>query len=363
MGNGGFIPVLIGPLSGPVHGVFIINNALHAAMVQHGLSPMTIDLSPGLRSRGPAYHLVRMARTVAGVLRVLGAALAGKRLRAVMHLDGGAGLIYNIVLTLALRATGQAVLFYHHSSSYVLATNVWMRILLKLAGRAPQVFCSPQMAQLFLDRYGVQATAVIINNAAWISPPPKTPAPAGDGRLRLGFLGALSLEKGLGRAVETLRVLRGRGVAAELALAGAPHDPAMHKTIDAAAQEFGPALRVCGVVQGPDKARFLAGLDYCLFPSLYPHETQSLVVPEALSYGAPVIACDHRFVAEVVGQGGFLVSPADDYAAAAANWIQQGDAAARRPAARQQFDASHRTAAGQVDRLIAWSRGDLAGLA
>src|SRR6478609_1750354 len=103
MGDSRVIPVLIGPMSGPVHGVSIINNALRAAMVQRGLSSAIIDLSPGFRSRGLAYHVARMARTTSGVLRILGAAMAGKRRRHIMHLDGGAGLVYNIVLALALR--------------------------------------------------------------------------------------------------------------------------------------------------------------------------------------------------------------------------------------------------------------------
>ncbi len=58
--------------------------------------------------------------------------------RRVMHLDGGSGLVYNIALALALRLTGQAVLFYHHSSRYVLAESTLMCALLRVAGSAPQ---------------------------------------------------------------------------------------------------------------------------------------------------------------------------------------------------------------------------------
>jgi alpha-1,6-mannosyltransferase len=180
-----------------------------------------------------------------------------------------------------------------------------------------------------------------------------------DGRLRLGFLSALSLDKGVGRAIETLRVLRQRGVAAELALAGAASDATARELVERAATELGPALTVLGVVQGASKDSFLAGLDYFLFPSLYPHETQSLVVPEALSAGVPVIAYDHRFVGEVVGRGGLLVPPTADYAAQAAQWIVEGasELQERRQRARGQFEAERARADGQVDRLIAWIAG------
>jgi glycosyltransferase involved in cell wall biosynthesis len=360
MGDERVLPVLIGPFSGPIHGVSVINNALHALMVQRGLRPAIIDLSPGSRSRGPAYHAVRTARAAWGVLRILAMALSRTRRRYVMHLDGGSGLVYNIALALALRVTGQAVLFYHHSSRYVLADSALMRLLLRFAGSAPQLFCSGRMAALFFEWYRPRGQALVINNAAWVTPAPGTEARAKDGRLRLGFLSALSLEKGLGRAVETLRTLRRRGVPAELAIAGAVSDPAARQLIDRAGAEFGSALRIQGVLQGPESDAFRARLDYFLFPSLYPHETQSLVVPEALSAGVPVIAYDHRFVGEAVGEGGLLIPPAAEYAAAAADWIQagEGDLKERQRGARRQFEASRAEAAGQMDRLIAWCVGE-----
>jgi glycosyltransferase involved in cell wall biosynthesis len=359
MGDKPILPVLVGPFSGPVQGVSIIANALRALMENRGLAPAIIDLSPGRQPRGLGYHAVRAARTAWGLSRILVWALLGPPRRYVMNLDGGAGLIYNIALTLALRLTSQPVLFYHHSSQYVLKDSALMRLLLRLAGKAPQVFCSEKMARLFSQRYGGQGEALIINNAAWVAPAPDLPMRQNDGRLRLGFLSALSLEKGLGRAIEALRLLRERGVLAQLELAGAASDPQAEALIARARQEFGDALIVRGVVQGGDKARFLSNLDYFLFPSLYPHETQSLVVPEALSAGVPVIAFDHRFVGEVLGEGGLLLPSSANFSMAAADWIAagQGTAEERRRSARGQFEAGRREAAGQVDRLVAWSQG------
>src|SRR4051812_29921052 len=107
MGDNSALPVLVGPFCGPVHGVSVINNALYVLMAQRGPSPAIIDLSPGMRPRGPAYHAARVGRTAWGVLRILGAALGAPRRRYILHLDGGGGLVYNIALALALRLTGQ----------------------------------------------------------------------------------------------------------------------------------------------------------------------------------------------------------------------------------------------------------------
>jgi glycosyltransferase involved in cell wall biosynthesis len=359
MGDERVLPVLIGPFSGPIHGVSVINNALHALMVQRGLRPAIIDLSPGSRSRGPAYHAVRTARAAWGVLRILGMALTRTRRRHVMHLDGGSGLVYNIALALALRVTGQAVLFYHHSSRYVLADSALMRLLLSFAGSAPQLFCSARMATLFFERYRSRGQALVINNAAWVTPVPETGRQQNRGQLRVGFLSVLTLEKGVGQAIETLRTLRQHGVPAELALAGPVRDPAARRLIDQAQNEFGPALLVRGLVQGLDRDVFLTGLDYFLFPSLYAHETQSLVVPEALSAGVPVIAYDHRFVEEVVGEGGLLIPPGEDFAVRAVDWIASGDGllAERRKQAKAHFESMRKEASAQIDGLLAWARG------
>jgi glycosyltransferase involved in cell wall biosynthesis len=359
MGDKPILPVLVGPFSGPVQGVSIIANALRAMMESRGLTPVLIDLSPGSRPRGLGYHAVRAARTACGLLRIIRGALAGPRRRYVMNLDGGGGLIYNIALTVALRLTGQPVLFYHHSSQYVLKDSALMRLLLQLTGKVPQVFCSEKMARLFFQRYPTHGETLIINNAAWVAPASFPAMHAPDGRLRLGFLSALSLEKGVGRAIETLRVLRGRGVPAQLGLAGAVSDPQAQALIAQAQQEFGDALTLHSVLHGRDKADFLCSLDYFLFPSLYPHETQSLVVPEALSAGVPVIAFDHRFVGEVLGEGGLLLAPSQNFSSAAADWIIAGQGALqeRHRRARDQFDAGRSEATGQVDRLIAWSLG------
>ena len=359
MGPKSAVPVLVGPFSGPVHGVSIINNQLREVMRDRGVLFRTIDLSPGRWRWSPFYHLTRAASTLTGVLRILAGPLTAERRRYIMSVDGGLGQAYNVVLALAARLTGQSVLLYHHSSRYVQDDSALMRMLLIAAGNTPHVFCSPRMASLFFERYRVNGSAILINNAAWVAPFPKT-GKRRDGGIRLGFLSALTVEKGVGRAIETLRMIHNQGVAAELVLAGEVTSADARDLIDEARRELGPLLICPGVLQGQDKADFFTSLDYFLFPSLYRHETQSLVVPEALSAGVPVIAFDHRFVGEVLGDGGLLVSPSESFAGKAAQWIVAGKETGneRRRAAFRQFGKERAEAAGQVDRLIAWSLGD-----
>jgi glycosyltransferase involved in cell wall biosynthesis len=352
--QGPVLPVLVGPFPGPVHGVSVINAKLAERMAAGGIAPLRIDLAPPAGARGLAYHLTRAARTLAGIARIL---TAGRR-RYVISLDGGWGLFYNLLLAVAARLRGQGLAYYHHSTAYVLADSILMRALVAVAGPgAPQIFCSPAMAKLFAARYGGGGT-LIIGNAAWVDP--VAPGAGSSDGLQLGFLSTLTLEKGLGRAIETLRLLRGRGLAARLDLAGPVVDAAAGTLLAQAQAEFGGTLRLNGVLSGAEKAAFYGGLDVFLFASLYPHETQSLVVPEALAAGTPVVAYDHRFVGEVLGQGGLLIPPGQDFAAEASSFILASDSevrAKRRAAALAQFETERTRAQGQVERLIAWACG------
>jgi glycosyltransferase involved in cell wall biosynthesis len=341
--------------------VSVINNALAALLHERRLAFGILDLSPGRWRKGLLYHLTRASRTARAALFMLAASVGARRRRYVMSLDGGSGLAYNIALALMARMTGQAVTLYHHSSRYVLSDSSAIRFLLRINPGVPHVFCSGKMAELFWERYGDRGSTVIINNAAWIVPPAADDSGAKPetGKIRLGFLGALTADKGVGRAIETLRTLLSRGVAAELALAGSPVEASDRALLDRVGREFGPALVQHGVLSGPAKTDFLRGLDYLLFPSLYAHETQSLVVPEALAAGVPVIAIDHRFVGEILGDGGLLIPPRAPFAEDAADWIGAGRDVpeVRRIAARRRFEVERQQASGQLDRLIDWSLG------
>ena len=351
------IPVLIGPFSGPVHGVSVINNALAALLHERGLVFRTLDLSPGRWRRGLTYHLTRAMRTMRAGLSML-APTGVRPSRYIMSLDGGGGLAYNIMLALIARVIGREQTFYHHSSRYVLSDSSAIRLLLRLCPKASHIFCSQKMAELFWERYGHHGSTVIINNAAWITPLPLVNHPE-TGRVRLGFLGALTADKGVGRAIDTLRMLLARGIAADLALAGVPVSDDDRALLDQAKAEFGPSLIDHGVLSGQSKTNFLLELDYLLFPSLYAHETQSLVVPEALAASVPVIAIDHRFVGEILGDGGLLIPSHQSFGEKAADWISMGQAihGQRRAQARRQFETERLRASGQLDRLVDWGLG------
>ena len=342
-------PVIIGPFPPPVYGSAVIDAMLEADLKPRGIAVLRIDTAAGPLRPGIGYKMRRLGVFAGAVLRALA---APARSSFLISVNGGFGLAYDIVFAAIGRLRAAPLFLYHHSARYLDRRSGLAKLLLAVAGRgATHIACSPAMFARLESLYGGDRQFLHVSNAAWIAP---QPAADPQGPLTLGMLSVLNREKGLHEGLETLRRLRTAGIDARLLLAGAAPDPQDQARIEAAKQEFGGALSVLGTIGGAAKHDFFAALDVFLFPSRYRHETQSLVVPEALAAGVPVIAFDHRYVGELLGDGGLLLPLGADYPARAAAWIseQRRDGPVRQATAAQ-FARIHAEAAGNLDRLAA----------
>jgi glycosyltransferase involved in cell wall biosynthesis len=339
---------VIGQFPPPVQGAAVITEKLFNFAVANKIAASSISISPG-NSAGWRHHLIRLSRTIRGFVQLIS---VGHRI-VIMSVDGGLGILYNLMLALAMRARQHKILLYHHSASYVFSDSVLLGCLIALAGPdSLHIMCSERMAALFSRRYGERCRIIAVGNTAWMDSPKSYPRPYRR-KIRIGHLSGLTTDKGLDRAIDTLRELHRQRVEAELILAGAPMNDLANEIIAGAQAEFADAFQYLGVLSGGTKDEYYANLDYFLFPSLYRHETQSLVVPEALAAGVPVIAHDHHFVGELVGEkGGLLIPSGENFAMCAASWIVSGDLEKRRGAARLQFDALQLRALRQKTHLL-----------
>ncbi len=140
--------------------------------------------------------------------------------------------------------------------------------------------------------------------------------------LRLCVIGSLTGGDGKGqhRAVETLRVLRERGLEARLSVVGPILDQAYAERVRLAARrgDVEGQVELTGPVD--DVPRVLRDHDILLFCSGQGADVTPLVLMEALVEGRPVVATDVGSVAEVLEDGacGTVVSPGDAAAMAAA---------------------------------------------
>jgi len=342
--------VIVGSFPPPLHGASAINAALRARCLARGYACDCIDLSPATAKW--LYHARRLLNAIRGIGRIL---LRSGSATYVISADGGLGLIYDAMLAAAARLRKSKIAIYHHSSCYVAEYKLVADALFRIAGpQSMHIACSQQMLRSLRDRYSLSVPTIVVPNAAWVKVD-NTPKPQPHAAITFGHLSNLSVEKGLYEAIATLREAHRCGLEAILTLAGSPTTREAAAIIDAAEREFEDSLIVLGHVSGEKKAQFYRDIDYFLFPSLYEHETQSLVVPESLAAGTPVIAYEHRFVCELIRPRGGLCIPVDrPFARQAIAWVQEGSQSLseRSAAAREQFNELNRTASQGLDTLI-----------
>jgi glycosyltransferase involved in cell wall biosynthesis len=294
----------------------------------HGQSFMVQTLLAGLPALGIEVRHVplRLSRDAADIGRwrpgkafaALRAGLTARRLARREPCDalyyvpapGKRGALWRdlLVLGLARPACPRLVLHWHASG-----LGEWLRTHATAAERAlaRRALGHADLALVLGEALRADAlelsprrVAVVPNGIAdpcpdFVRPPPTAGAP-----FAAVYLGLCCEEKGLFDAIAGVAEANRRATAAgqparfHLTVAGDFADPRERQRFAAQTAALGDTVRYAGFVTGEAKHALLARADALLFPSRYAHETQGLVVLEALAHDLPPIVSRWRAVPE-----------------------------------------------------------------
>ena len=148
-----------------------------------------------------------------------------------------------------------------------------------------------------------------------------------DGRLL--YAGTLEPRKGLHDLIEAVRQLRGRGVHAQLRIAGADADPGYAASLRAAASGVGDGVRFLGVIGQQQLLDEYAAAALVVMSSV--EETSPMLLQQAMAAGKASVAPAVGGIPDLVEDGvtGRVVPPADPAALAEAIEALLTDRAAR----------------------------------
>jgi len=276
----------VGSFPPPVHGQSAATLGFQQMLVAAGLGVRAIDTGEG--GAGLAGKARRLLRLLVSPLR-----LAAQPTRiAYISVNTAAGIWATILQAAACRLTRKQLVCHHHSSRYVREYDPRVALFASIAGpEALHLTNCDVMAEDLQAGYPQIGRALGYGNAGTVDPQlralSRRPGAAG---ITLGHMSNLTLSKGLGRAIELLRLARRQGLPVRLLVAGPCAEPEARRVLDDALEEFGEALTYLGPVYGTGKIDFFAGTDIFVFPTRYANEAGPIVNLEALAAGVPVIS-------------------------------------------------------------------------
>jgi glycosyltransferase involved in cell wall biosynthesis len=304
--------MVVGPLPPPVHGAALVTDWVRRRLQDAGAQVLAVDTGPE-RTGALAYHSQRVIQHLKAAARLW----RRRRDLSSVYLGGagGLGLYYQALVVLAARLAGVRTVFHHHNFAYLDRRHSTMRWLVAAGGRdLEHVALCPRMADLLQQWYPKAQQVVTCSNAGLMEASPEgRPSPA-PGRIVLGHLSNLSVEKGLLTVLDTARTVVAAGHDVQLLLGGPAATDEAQRLIEQAQRDLPGVVEHVGKLSREEIDGFHARVDLFLFPSTYVNEAEPLVVLEAARVGVPTIAYAVGCLGALVPDPAALVEPGGDYA-------------------------------------------------
>ncbi len=350
----------VAPLPPPVHGF----SNICAAMLGFLRSRANVSVFDRAPRGGVARlrSLANMAAYCVWCIRTTNAALY-------LGLSGGLGQLVDWPYIIVGRVFRRRVFVHHHSFAYINAPSFRNRCLFFSLREGTHIVLSERMRSELVRIYRLNPSRVkIVSNAAFYAVDMKyrvvdskhRGSTGTDARIRVGYLSAVSLEKGIAEFFAVLAELKRAGIPYWGCIAG-PLAAGTKSEFDKWLAESSDVSYLGSVYDGA-KDEFYRNLDVLLFPSDYANEAEPLVIHEALRSGVHVIACERGAIAEMLANGAGVVCAKPSFVATAVSRIRgfSHDIAGLRAAQCASFEQArrmHDAASTELEALL----NDMAG--
>ena len=232
-------------------------------------------------------------------------------------LSGGRGQWLDLAHVLSAKVCGHRMFVHHHSFAYINAPSFVNRLLFKIVRHETHVVLSRRMGEELIRLYQLDPAKVrVVSNAAFFAPVEENlRIPEAGSPVCVGFLSAVSFEKGIGEFFSVLAELKRAGIPYVGRVAG-PLNPAMRPQFEALLGSSSDVTYL-GPIYDEAKTAFYRDLDVLLFPTDYANEAEPLVIHEAMRSGVHVIACDRGAISEMLTHGAGVVCAKSSFVATA----------------------------------------------
>ncbi len=297
----------LGPKPPPVSGYANVVVELHRCFVEEKIPVRFVPTLPSFLAflfPGTAWKICRSLYLAA--LLLICAPIIPLSRGTYQSLNGGVGLLFDLVCAGLARICGKVVFLHHHSFSYLHRRSALAALVFAVAGeRSIHVVNCDVMKDRLLNLYRSVSRVSVVSNVSILAqgdPSKFLPAePAAPGSevesggkasqrpLKLGFMAYFNREKGLDTFCEAVRALRDQGATVAGIAVGPVHDEKMTAQLTF---EFADVVEFRPPAYGKDRDAFFNEIDVLLFPSRYPNEAEPLTIYHSLAAGVPVVATD-----------------------------------------------------------------------
>jgi glycosyltransferase involved in cell wall biosynthesis len=286
--------VVVGQFPPPVHGFAQATMDVASLLETRGFRVTRIDLKPIKDTKSLLSRFVTRLSQLANVLSEV-----RRGSFVYVGLSGGLRQVVDCAFLTIGRVGGAKIFVHHHNFTYLDHPTLLARVCVLIAGRsATHIVLCGGMKMVLQREYKTARNIEVMSNAGLHSVHLEF-----RNRIvvqRIGYLSALTKEKGILEFLRVATVLAQRHNDLRFSIAGPCRDASIRSQVEVACHAH-PRIDYVGPVYGSDKSAFMQSLDVLLFPTSYRNEAEPLVLLEAMSSGIPVIAWERGCITEMLG--------------------------------------------------------------